>query len=89
MAFAHRIDSVQAEVVRALEQAGAFVFDCSALGRGFPDLFVVFRGHVFLLECKTPGGQLTAAEKRFAMLCPWPVHIVRSADDALKAIGLV
>jgi hypothetical protein len=83
------VDSTQAEIVDALRRVGAFVWDCSRLGGGFPDLFVAFRGEAFLLECKAPKGRLTGREREFALLCPLPVRVVRSADEALAAIGAI
>lgn len=89
MRRASRVDANQAEIVLALRQVGAFVYDCSRLGGGFPDLFVVFRGQLRLLECKAFSGQLTKAEREFMARCPAPVHVVYSVDEALKAIGAV
>ena len=87
MRQAARVDANQAEIVDALRRVGAFVWICSRLGDGFPDLFVVFREQVYLLECKSPGGRLTGAEQRFIAACPARVHVVRNADEALRAIG--
>jgi hypothetical protein len=87
MRRAARVDANQAEIVQALRQVGAFVFDCSRVGSGFPDLFVGFRGQAYLLECKSAGGKLTPAEREFLALCPVPVHVVYGTDDALRAIG--
>lgn len=88
MRLAARVDANQREIVDALRRAGAFVWDCSRLGGGFPDLFVVFRGAAYLLECKAPQGHLTEREREFALMCPLPVRVVRSADEALAAIGV-
>lgn len=84
---ASRVDLTQAEIVDALRRVGAFVWICSRLGDGFPDLFVVFRELAYLLECKSPGGRLTGAEQRFIAMCPIPVHVVHTADEALRVIG--
>jgi len=89
MRRAARVDRTQTEIVDALRKVGAFVFDCTRLGGGFPDLFVAFRGEAFLLECKAPGGRLTRPEERFALSCPLKVHVVRTPDDALRAIGAI
>ncbi len=102
MRRAHRVDECQAEIVDALRRMGAFVLDLSALGQeGVPDLFVCFRGYrpaggckdhlavwswTGFLECKSPDGKLTAGQRRFIALCPLPVRVVRSIDDALEAM---
>lgn len=43
-------DSNEAKIVMALEQAGAFVTRLSE--KGTPDLLVLFRGGIYLLEVK-------------------------------------
>jgi len=75
-----RKDGNHAELERVLRQLGYLVFDCSAVGDGFPDLTVCRAGRVQLLEVKAPGGTLTAEQQRFMQL-GWPVTIVRSLDD--------
>jgi hypothetical protein len=102
MRRAARRDDNEAEVVRALEQAGAAVQRLSE--PGCPDLLVSFRGVLSLLEVKLPltargaksqrreaeggAGDMTAAQVKWWR--EWrgkvPV-IVRSADEALAAIG--
>lgn len=85
-----RVDANQAEIVEALRQVGAVVFDTHALGGGFLDIAVLFRGAVHLIEIKMPGGKLTPAEQEFHDAwgnSPF-VHIVYSMEDALEAIGV-
>lgn len=89
MRRASRVDNTQSQIVLALRQAGAFVWDCSRLGNGFPDLLVAHRGTLYLLECKSPGGRLTPREQEFIQRCPVPVHIVYSPEDALRAVGIL
>lgn len=90
---AKRVDANQRDVVLTLRRAGAHVAITSALGLGFPDLCVLFRGRVWLLElkdgAKSPSQQaLTPAEAEFhARWACDSVRIVRSPREALEAIG--
>ena len=89
MRRAAKTDANQREIIAALEAVGASVFPSFRLGGGFPDLVVGFRGVTYLLEVKTPTGRLTPAEARF--FAQWRGHaaVVRSVDEALRAIGAV
>ncbi len=80
-----RIDANQSEIIDALRAVGAEARSLAALGSGMGDLLVAFRRRLFLLEVKTPRGQLTADQMMFHQR--WPVAIVRTVDDALDAIG--
>ncbi len=87
------MDVNQAAIVAALRAAGVAVFDCSALGGGFPDLACYSRvggGRLALLEVKRPGPRsaqaLTPAETRFAAV--FPVAIVTTPAEALVAVGV-
>lgn len=82
-----RVDSQHAAIRDGLRALGLFVADTHTLGFGYPDLTVFAHGRVYLLEVKSPGGQQTPDERRFAADCPAPVHIVYSLDDAVRAIG--
>jgi hypothetical protein len=89
MRYAAKADANQGEIVQVLRQVGALVFHTHQVGGGFPDVVVLFRGAVHLVEVKTPGGKLTKAEQEWHDKwgdCEY-VHIVRSAEDALEAIG--
>ena len=100
MGYAKRTDSTHAAIVKALRKAGCQVKDTSRVGQGFPDLIVrVGRfqnvsepsqrpwGKYLLMEVKSPRGTLTADQRKF--LAAWPeTVIVRSVDEALKAVGI-
>ena len=43
--------------------------------------------NLFLMEIKTDGGTLNAAQIAFAKR--WPVHVVRSVEGALAVVGLM
>lgn len=76
---ARKRDANEKPVRAALEAVGADVTPIS--GKGAPDLLVRFRGRLFAFEVKGEKGKRTEAQEE----SDWP--IIRSADDALKAIG--
>lgn len=86
MRRAARTDANQAEIVAALRKAGCQVESLAKLGRGVPDLLVGRASRLWLLEVKTKRGDLTPDQRRWHAL--WPVHVVRSPEDALRAVGL-
>lgn len=85
-----RIDNTQRDIVAALRAAGASVAVTSHVGQGFPDLVVGWgRRLVLLVECKSPGGELTLDERRFFE--HWhgpPIQVVRSAEEALSVLEI-
>lgn len=92
MTYARKVDSNQAEITAALRQVGASVQPIHTLGKGVPDLLVGFRLENFILEikdgAKPPSAQkLTPDETEWHARWRGNVHIVRDADEALKAIG--
>jgi hypothetical protein len=92
--FARRVDANHAQVVATLRAAGAWVWDTSRLGGGYPDLHVYHpRVGALLLEVKDgrrPPSErrLTPAEERFARAYPGRLVVVCSPEDALAAIGV-
>lgn len=89
---AARIDANHTEIVRALRDVGAGVQSLAAIGKGCPDLLVGFRGECFCLEVKDgtkkPSAQaLTPDEERWEENWPGHYRVVRSVDEALRAIG--
>ena len=89
MLWAAKVDANQAEIVEALRAVGADVALSHRLGGGFPDLVVGFRNGCFMLEIKTAKGKLTPAERKF--MEGWRGHyaIVRTPEEALRAIGVL
>lgn len=87
----HRADDSSADVLNALRDLGASVFNASQVGFGFPDLVVGFRGRTYLVEIKTGpvGFKLTTKQKDF--IRRWngsPVAILTSVDDVARwAVG--
>jgi hypothetical protein len=91
-----KVDRNQAEIVRALRDAGASVTSLADLGGGVPDLLVGVRtkerpeGFTVLMEVKSgPRDALTELEIdwhsrwRGGALC-----VVRSPEEALGVLGL-
>lgn len=86
-----RTDKNHAEILRAARAVGADVVDTHICGQGAPDAVVLYpageRARAWLIEIKTADGELTDAEKRYALRSRTPVHVVRTVDELLKLIG--
>jgi len=89
MRRAAKVDTNQAAIVAGLRAVGATVHSTAALGRGFPDLAVGFRGVTYLLEVKQPkkAGDLTPDERAFILAWRGHVAVVTTLDEALEALG--
>ena len=87
--WARKVDANQTAIVDALRGVGASVLILSRVGQGCADLAAGFRGFTYFLEVKTDSGKLTPSEQEF--MDGWRGHyaIVRTADEALKAIGAI
>lgn len=92
--YAAKRDPNEDDIVRALIHAGCRVQRLSA--KGVPDLLVgtpAQTGHdglgaIVLMEVKTTKGKLTDDQEIFFdVWADYPVYVVRTADDALKAVG--
>lgn len=79
-----RVDGNHAEIREAFRSVGASVCDLSAVGEGCPDLLVGFRTHLYLVEVKSSTGTLTEAQEAF--LAHFPVHVVRTVEEALRLL---
>lgn len=91
---AAKVDANQPEIVEALRKAGARVAITSAVGEGFPDLVVGYRGHVYPIEIKDgalplSARRLTPEQVRFHR--EWAGHcwLANNVDEALQIIGAV
>ena len=87
---AKRTDANQSAIIAVLRQVGATVVDLSAVGKGCPDLLVGHRGVTYLLEVKNVKGKNKTTPDQDVFYAWWrgaPVTIVRTADEALSAIG--
>jgi hypothetical protein len=83
-----RVDANQGDIVNALRHVGAGVVLLHQLGHGVPDLLCGFRGRTVLIECKTEQGRLTDDQYQFLQLWPGEVHVVQSAEEALRVMGV-
>ena len=85
-----KTDANQSDIIATLREVGATVVDLSAVGKGVPDLLVGFRGATYLLEVKNVKGRNRTTPDQDVFYAWWrgaPVFIVRTADEALTAIG--
>jgi len=89
MRRAAKVDQNQAAIVEELRQVGASVEPLHRVGGGVPDLLVGFRDRTYLIEVKADQGTLTDDQR--AWLAKWrgQAAVVRTADEALKAIGAI
>ena len=81
-------DGNQAEIVKALRAVGCSVVITTACGSGFPDLVVGHKGLTYLMEVKTPTGELLPNQVAFASAWKGHYTVVRSVQEALSAVGL-
>lgn len=89
MRRASKVDTNQGEIVRALRAVGCSVLSLAPLGKGAPDLLVGRNRSTWLLELKTGRAKVNDAQAFFRE--SWKgcsVHVVRTADEALAAIGV-
>lgn len=84
-----KVDANQTSIVNALRQVGASVQSIATIGNGVPDLLVGFRGSNLLMEVKVGKSKLTTDETEWHQEWSGQVAIVRSADEALQAIGAI
>ncbi len=85
-----KTDANQSSIIAVLREVGATVVDLSAVGKGCPDLLVGHRGATYLLEVKNVKGKNRTTPDQDVFYAWWrggPVSIVRTADEALTAIG--
>ena len=92
-----RTDENQPTIVKVLRKHGCDVLILAAVGNGCPDLLVsrpYYPHHYFLLEVKNPDKpiadqQLTPDQVEFHAKWKGPIHIVKTVDEALDAVGIV
>jgi len=89
MRRAAKVDANQEQIVSALRAAGASVQSLAKIGQGCPDILVAFRRRNHLMEIKNPEGKdaVNGAQAKWHISWCAPVHVVRSADEALRVIG--
>lgn len=75
-------DSTEAAIVNALRLGGCHILRLDSF-----DLLVLRGCHLYALEIKSEKGRLKPSQK--ALISEgWPLHIVRTPEEALKAVGL-
>lgn len=83
-------DKNEAPIIDALRGVGAV---CTPLsGNGIPDVMVLWRGVITLLEIKSDKGRLTPSQIEYhaqALNVGVKIHIVHSPLEALEAIGAI
>lgn len=85
-----RVDANQSHLVAAL-RSFASVAVTSAVGKGFPDIVVGYRGRNYLFEIKDPkkppsARRLTEHESDWHRLWLGQVHVVETLDDCLRVM---
>lgn len=89
MRFGARRDEAEAPIVDALRAVGAVVRHLD--GMDLPDLLVAFRGGWHLIEVKTGRAKLRRGQEAFRLLAAAagaPIHVCRTPEEALEALGL-
>lgn len=89
---ASKVDANQADIVSGLRAVGASVTVTSAVGHGFTDLVVGYRGVNYLLEvkdgCKPPSARkLTEDQEKWHAEWRGQKAVVETLDQALIEIG--
>jgi hypothetical protein len=82
-----KVDANQPEIVAALRQVGASVAHTHMIGHGFPDILVLYRGTLSLIEIKAKGAKLTPDEQAWHERWPGVVHICHDSRETLRAVG--
>jgi hypothetical protein len=89
MRRAAKVDANQEQIVSALRAAGASVQSLAPIGKGCPDLLVGFRDDNYLFEVKRGKEEPNDLQAKWHITWCAHVYVVRSADDALRAIGVL
>jgi hypothetical protein len=94
MRRAARVDDNQAKIVEGLRGLGATVRSTAAIGEGFPDIAVGFRGKNWFFEIKDgskppSGRKLTEFEVLFHDDWRGQADVIESLDDALRVMGVL
>lgn len=95
MRRAAKIDANQPAIVAALRAAGAVVHPMHAVGNGFPDLIVLFRGVTMAMEVKDGAKPPSARaltpdqQKLHAAWTGGPLSIVTDVEGALRALKVI
>jgi hypothetical protein len=84
--YAAKRDQSEKAILQALKQVGADYLLLDAV-----DVLVLYRGDVFMLECKTPTSKRGTVRKTRSQVDlsarGWPIFYVTTGEQALRAIG--
>ncbi len=83
-------DGTESAIIQVLRQVGCTVQLLHGNTQGTPDLLVGFQGVNHLMEVKADKGRLLASQERWhTRWAGRPVVVVRTVEEALRAIGLM
>ena len=78
-------DTAESAILDALGKAG-----CRWVALDIFDLLVLRAGKLYALEVKTPSSEKRLTDRqRIMMDAGWPIHVVSTPEEALKAVGLL
>lgn len=83
-------DKNEPEIIQALRQCGAMVTQLS--GENVPDLLVIYQGQVVLIEVKSAKGKLQDGQSKWITTASEhgvTAHVIRTVDEARRAIGAI
>jgi hypothetical protein len=89
MRRAAKVDANHAVVVGGLRACGAKVLSLAAIGKGCPDLLILHRGRLQLLEVKDgrkPPSARALTPDQVDFHAEWPVTVVASVEQAIAAL---
>lgn len=88
--YRRKVDNNQKEIVDALRQIpGLTVKSTAALGKGFPDIAVGYKGRNYFFEIKaTHKDTLTPDEEKWHGFWRGHVQVARSAREILESLGI-
>ena len=94
MRTAARVDDNQGAIVKVLRKAGASVRSTAAIGKGFPDIVVGYKGINYLCEIKDgakvkSAQKLTPDEQDFYESWKGQLWIIRNEQEALEMLSII
>ena len=89
MRRAAKVDTVQPEIVAAFRSMGCDVLHTHTLGKGAPDLVVVYSGIALLVEVKGAKGKLTEAQETLYSTLKTRPRIVRDIQEAWGVVEVL
>lgn len=85
-----KTDRNHREIMELFRKIGAVVDDTSAVGRGFPDIIINYRGLFAAVEIKSDDkAKLTKPQINWHSLHSGLSFVVRSADDVLAVFSAI